>query len=78
MIGIIMNDLGLNISLDDIQKSHQLGPKIYKRNTRSTKINSRPITFRFVSYRKSKEATEWLKGKSVSLSENLTKSRCEL
>ena len=81
MIGSVTNDLGLNISRDDIQGSHQLGPKISKRNTKSTKIFVRPIIFRFVSYRKRKEvfkAKKLLKDKIVSLSENLTKSRYEL
>ena len=49
IIGIITNDFGLNIFRDNIQRSHRFGPKISKRNTRST------VIFRLVRYRRRKE-----------------------
>ena len=48
---------------------------------RSTKMNFRPIIFSFVSYRRRKEvfkANKLLKGRSISFSNNLTKSNYEL
>ena len=80
ILKVINEDLGLmNITIDDIQRSHRLGPKREAtRNTRSSRVFPRPIIFKFVNFRKRtmvfKEKKK-LKNKDVSLSENLTKKR---
>ena len=78
VLGRINTNLGVNLSLDDIQRSHRLGPKTNKRTTRSAKGSSRPIIFKFSNYRKRQEvfkAKRKLKGLNLSLSENLTLKR---
>ena len=75
VVGIINNELGINITVNEIERSHRLGPINNQRNLRSVRINPRPIILRFNSFRKSQEvfkAKRALKGKQISLSENLT------
>ena len=45
LLHVINNELGLNgIAIDEIQKSHRLGPKRLRMNRRlSGRVNSRPI-----------------------------------
>ena len=82
---IVTRQLGVELSLDDIQRSHRVGPKRAQSNvvhTRAaTKTFARPIIVRFTSYRKRHEifhAKRALRGKSISISENLTKLRYNL
>ena len=67
---VINTKLGLNLTLDDVGRSHRLGRKVENRK--------RPIIARFVSYRKRKtvfEAKKKLKGTGIVISENLTKAK---
>ena len=80
LLNVINNDLGLtNITIEDIQRSHRLGPfKKDQRNLRSARKNPRPIIMRFSSWRdrqKVFKAKRNLKGKKISISENLTQHR---
>ena len=81
VVDTINNELGLGITGETLQRSHRLGPRDITRNTRSTRTRPRAIIFRFrdfsarqqVFYTKKK-----LKGKGMSISENLTKKRYAL
>ena len=80
-LNVINNDLGVQINLDDIQRSHRVGPKKVKPMTRASKAYPRPIIVRFLSWRKRNEvfrAKRKLKGSKVAVTENLTRSRYEL
>ena len=46
VLGIINTNFGVKLSLDDIQRSHRLGPKTNKRTRRSAKGSTRPIIFK--------------------------------
>ena len=73
--------LGLDTKLEHIQRSHRLGPKRTGRNTRTTKTSPRPIIIRFMGYRERSSVfrvKKKLKGKSISISENLTQTRYQL
>ena len=76
------NHLNLvNMELNHIQRSHRVGPKKSRRNTRTTKSTPRPIIVRFASYRERAlvfRSKKRLKGKAVSISENLTQTRYHL
>ena len=77
-LGIINNDLGLNFKEEHIQRSHRLGVKREMRNTTSTKSYPRPIIVKFLSYRGRQAvftSKKKLKGKNISISENLTHTR---
>ena len=82
VLNIINNELGLNnISMDNIQRSHRLGPRNKARVTRNNKVKPRAIIFRFTDFRSRKMVfsnKKKLKGKGISISENLTKKRYEL
>ena len=82
VLNIINNELGLNnISMVNIQRSHRLGPRNNSRVTRNNKGKPRPIIFRFTDFRSRKMVfsnKKKLKGKGISISENLTKKRYEL
>ena len=81
VLSVINKDLGINIRLDDIERSYRLGPINNWRNLRSNKTISRPIIIRFNSFRKRQEVFKRkrnLKGKQVSISENHTKRRYEI
>ena len=76
-----INNIGIDITVHQIERSHRLGPINNHRNLRSVRVNPRPIILRFNSFRKRQEvfkAKRSLKGKKVSLSENLTKTRYEI
>lgn len=89
VLHIINNELELpDISIDAIQRSHRVGPKIQSQSVRQTRSSQmatnpkmRPIIVRFTNYRdrlkvyKNKKA---LKGKRIMISENLTKTRYTL
>ena len=82
-VAIISDNLGISINVDDIERSHRLGPfnKENKRYLRSNKKACRPIIIRFKSIRKRQEvfkSKRALKGKQLSISENLTKHCCEI
>ena len=77
---VFNDDLGLNLDISSIQRSHRVGPKkkIQGRNTRTNKSNPRPIIVKFTSYRDRKKvysSKKRLKGKRTSISENLTQKR---
>ena len=82
VVAAVINDnLGINLSVDEIERSHRLGPLNItdnRQNLRSSKKYCRPIIVRFkfickkIEVFKSKRA---LKGKQISISENLTKHR---
>ena len=81
VVAVINNDLGIDITVHEIERSHRLGPINNRRNLRSARVNPRPIILRFNSFRKRQKVfkAKWsLKGKKVSLSENSTKQRYEI
>ena len=64
-----------------IHRSHRLGPRSNQRITRSANQRRRPIIFRLTSFRKRQEIfsnKKKLKGKSISITESLTKARYDL
>ena len=78
---VINKEIGITLLPSDIHRSHRLGPPKSSRNTRSNKVNPRPIIFRFVNFKKRQEvfySKRKLKGKNISLSENLTPTRYKL
>ena len=80
-LAVINDDLGLeNITIDDIERSHRVGPLVNQRMTRANS-GKRPIIIRFTSYRKRREVfitKKRLKGKNISITENLTQIRYTL
>ena len=78
---VINNELGVDLTIDGIQRSHRVGPRKQNRNTRSSKPKPRPIIVRFANGRKRREVFSFkkrLKGKNISITENLTKYRYKL
>ena len=85
VINLCANHLGIDLDLNEIARSHRLGPKrdTGKPNTRQTKKDekSRPIIIRFSNFRVRQKlftSKKRLKGKAFSITENLTKSRMDL
>ena len=84
VLDLINNKLDLkDICIDDIQRSHRLGPKRLTSNTRSTRSGNRPrpIILRFVSYRDREKVFRTkskLKGTKLVITENLTQRRFSL
>ena len=77
---VINNKMGINdFDINDIQRSHRLGPRNNIRQTRSSmQARPRPIIVTFCNFRKRRQVftnKSTLKGMNVSISENLTKSR---
>ena len=73
----VINKL-VNINITEIQRSHRLRPKKPQRNLRSSKMLYRPIIVSFSNYRTRQKVfseKRKLKGKTTSISENLTKKR---
>ena len=76
-------NLGVDLAVEDIERSHRLGPKTLQDvaahgNSLGKSLKSRPIIVKFVSYRKRHEvfsAKKKLKGKKITIVENLTKTR---
>ena len=52
---VISKEIGITLSPSDIHRSHRLGPPKSSRNTRSNKVNPRPIIFRFVNLRRDRK-----------------------
>jgi len=76
-IDIVTDEVGVNLTKADIERSHRVGPK--RPPTRSSK--PRPIIFRFASMRKRIEVysnKRELKGKNIVLTESLTQARYTL
>ena len=81
VINTIKNELEIEMGVGDIQRSHRLGQVRTQRSTRAAKPRPRPIIMRFSDYRKRREVfttKRKLKGKAVSITENLTQTRLEL
>ena len=81
VIETINKELGLNIKMENIQRSHRVGPRNNSRATRNKQVKSRPIIFRFRDFRERQRVfknKKLLKGKGISISENLTKKRYAL
>ena len=81
VIDTVKDELGIEMSLDEIQRSHRLGAKRKLRRTRAVPETRRAIIIRFTDYRKRREiflSKTKLKGKAVSISENLTQPRYQL
>ena len=77
-IDTISDKVGVELFIDDIQRSHRTGPKKFQ-TTRRTK--PRPIILRFSSMRKRMEVfrnKKNLKGKGITITESLTKIRFAL
>ena len=77
-LDIVNNEVGVTLSLADMERSHRIGPK----KAQTATINkSRPIIFRFASIRKRIEVfknKKNLKGKGYVITESLTKLRYQL
>ena len=82
VINTVVNDLGITgFSLNNIQRSHRMGPRINARNTRNKRVKPRLVIFRLSDFRIRKEIFKnkrKLKGKGVSITENLTHRRLNL
>ena len=77
----IEKELGVELKLEDIKRSHRLGPRKNQRATRTTKPNARPIIFRLQWFNKRQEiysSKRKLKGKGITITENLTRLRYEV
>ena len=78
---IIKEKLNIDMTVDDIARSHRLGPVKTKIATRNSKSFPMPIFVIFVSLRKRLEvyrSKRDLKGSNLVITENLTKKRYEL
>ena len=80
----IKEKMGIDISIDDIKRSHRLGTR-RSTNVRSTRAVKppppRPIIFRLMNFRKRSEiyfSKKKLKGTGVTVTENLTRTRYDL
>ena len=82
VVDVIKSKIGISdFSVGGVQNSHRLGPREKKRNTRSSVIKPRPIILRFVYYCDRQAVfrnKKRLKGKNISVSENLTKYRMSI
>ena len=68
VIDIMKSHLGVEMSMEGIQRSHRIGPKRNLHNTRAAKSKPRPIIVRFTDYRKRSEvfhAKKQMKGKAI-------------
>ena len=76
-------DLGVDLAVEDIERSHRLGPKSLQDvaadgNSLGKRLKSRPMIVKFLSYRKRHEvfsAKKKLKGQKLAIVENLTRTR---
>ena len=82
VVNIINSELHLNeFSINNILRSHRLGPRPTARSTRNNPTKTRPIIFRLSDFRVRKSVfsnKKQLKGKGFSISENLTGRRYRL
>ena len=76
VLKIINESLELPIVLENIQRSHRLGPRNASRNTRQNPRKPRAIIIRFRDFRSRQSVfynKKMLKGTGISITENLTK-----
>ena len=81
VVAVIYNVFGINITVNNIERSHRLEALNNRRNLRSARINRTPIILRINSFCNSQEvfkAKRSWKGKQVSLPENLSNTAMEL
>ena len=81
VLKVLNGDLGLPIALENIQRSHRIGPRNSGRNTRQNQTKPRPIFLRFRDFRSRQSAyrnKKKLKGTGVNITESLTKRRYAL
>ena len=81
VLKIINERLELPMVLDNIQRSHRLGPRNASRNTRQNPTKPRAIIFRFRDFRARQSVfykKKMLQGTGISITENLTKKRYTL
>ena len=81
VLNILNESLQLPVVLENIQRSHRLGPRNASRNTRQNPTKPRPIIFRFRDFRSRQSVfynKKMLKGTGISITENLTKKRYTL
>ena len=80
-MNVVSNELEVDINISDIQHCHRLGPVKNTKETRNSKTSPRPIIFKLASFRKRMEifhAKKGLKGKKITITENLTVERYKL
>ena len=80
-VSIIKDKLEVDVSINEISRSHRLGPPRIKMNTRNAKPFCRPIIVKFSNIRKRLEvfhSKRKLKGSNISVTENLTQQRYKL
>ena len=76
VLKIINERLELPMVLENIQRSHRLGPRNASRNTRQNPTKPRAIIFRFRDFRARQSVfykRKMLQGTGISIIENLTK-----
>ena len=81
VLKIINERLELPMVLENIQRSHRLGPRNASRNTRQNPTKRRAIISRFRDFRARQSVfykKKMLKGTGISITENLTKKRYTL
>ena len=82
VVNTVVKDLEIaGFSINNIQRSHRMGPRNIARNTRNNRVRPRPIIFRLSDFRIRKEIfrnKRKLRGKGVSITENLTHRRMNL
>ena len=77
VLKIINERLELPMVLENIQRSHRLGPRNASRNTRQNPTKPRAIIFRFRDFRARQSVfykKKMLQGTGISITENLTKN----
>ena len=80
-LDVIKNSVGVDISMNDIERTHRIGVKRKQTVTRNSKPKHRPLIVRFASMRTRMEVfrnKKALKGKSFSITESLTAYRYNL
>ena len=81
VLKIINERLELPMVLENVQRSHRLGPRNASRNTRQNPTKPRAIIFRFRDFRARQSVfykKKMLKGTGISITENHTKKRYTL
>ena len=74
VLGTIYKEL--NMKMGNIHRTHRVGQRNNSRPTRNNQVRPRPIIFRFSDFRARQSVFQnkkKLKGKGISISENLTK-----
>ena len=82
VIKTVVNELEIvDFSLGNIQRSHRVGPRSQGRSRRNNRSKPRPIIFRLSDFRVRQavfKKKKMLKGKGMTISENLTQQRMQL